>query len=258
MANLLLSTAYGPNVLDNPLYLITLRSWAEHRPADCKMTWIVKDVPSRFVAFCRHYGCDVAEALDGDWSTDNAGERYRHWVYANLCQKTDADWVMTIDAKDTIFQGNPFQAAWLVDKRVSVSAECAKVQECEWNFNECQSLAQSLREESPTLRGAWPVVNGGFAVGRPDLMAYFCLARIGMDVKIPLHSDQASVTYLAYATGLLNVVPPSEPWVCHGFWHDQQRPFADYALFHQWNRERVLEEARVEICGRYLTKQEAA
>lgn len=251
--NLILSTAYGPSTL-HPLFLVTLRSWAVHRPANCKMLWVVNDVPPEFIAMCKHYGVDTRTA-DGDWKTDNAGERYRHWVYSKICKDIDAEWVMTIDAKDTLFQGDPFQAAWLHEQRVSVSAECVQVKDCEWNFNECNTLANSLREEAPQLSGHWPVINGGFAVGRPHLMAYFCLARIGMDAKIPIHSDQASVTYLANATGLCNIVPPDQPWVCHGHWH-QGRPYEDYALQHQWNRPAVGEARMQVVVDRYINQWE--
>lgn len=217
------------------------------------MVWIVNKPTQELVNYCQYYGVEIVVVNGENWQ--ECGWDWRHQCYGKWCMSNlDSQWVMTLDARDTLFIGNPFAYSGMTDQQVLVSAECVTHEECEWNFKEAELLDGAIKGGQTRFDWKWPVINGGFVAGTPRDVAWLCFARVGFAVKNPNHSDQIALSYMAnvFPWGLVKVVPHTEPWVGHGHhWQRMENPPA-YAVFHQWQRASVPAEMRQAVLDRYF------
>jgi hypothetical protein len=255
--NLILSCAYGP-IEQKPYHLITLRSYAElAKTAPVRMLWFCHGLDPEVLAYIQSCGVDTIDVPNGDWN--RFGWDYRWLIYAEWLKDNWNKWesVLTIDAKDTLFQSDPF--SYLPAGRICVSAEPVTYKECEWNSKEAQILINGIKPGMPAFNLKSQVINGGFIAGHPLGVLWLCMARSAMAAKWPDHSDQMGLGYIAHRLNynLIQIVKPEEPWIGHGHHYDRwPSPAPDYAIFHQWQRGKVPEDVRAAIIKRWMPELE--
>jgi hypothetical protein len=261
--DVILTVAYG-KICDYPTYRVFLNSYQTIRRDDLKLVAFGGNM-SR--AARRATVAAGVEIRDPGARFNDPGNKLRHWYFAEyLCRHRDAaGYVLTVDARDTIFQSDPFSFAPLrSDARILLSAESALVKEDPWNLQDQTAFQQAIR---PACRQGkfknWPVINGGFVAGTSAAMADFGLTRFALDARDGEATDQASLTALGNWIRTwpgYRIVGDGEPWVFHGHWLGQSDRAAalddgvvvvrstgePYRVFHQWERtvcfERLLKK----------------
>jgi hypothetical protein len=259
--DVILTVAFG-KVCDYPTYRAFLNSFqAVHR--DGLKLIVFGGRMSRGARAATQAAAELHEVNDRLSDPDC---KQRHWHYAEFLgrRREDFDRVLTVDARDTILQCDPFTYPALNSEvRVLLSAETARIHDDPWNLQGQKEFQRGLRKLCQSPFSQWPIVNGGFVAGTCDAMADFQLTRLALDARAGGGTDQSSLTALANWIADwpgYRIVGDDEPWVFHGHWmnHGTQAVVDDqgfavlrssgepYRLFHQWERtagyERLLKK----------------
>jgi hypothetical protein len=191
------------------------------------------------------------------------GNKQRHWYFAQYLatHHRELRYVLTVDARDTVFQGDPF--SFDLDDRLVFSAEDGLLGDDKWCSGDVKNLAKELRKQCYAPSSRARIINGGLVAGPAALMASFQLTRFAADMRAGKGTDQATLTALVNWTRdwpSVRVVGPDEPWAYHGHWaekrgltlNDHGHALCDrdreYLLFHQWDRH---PEARALLLDTY-------
>lgn len=166
---------------------------------------------------------------------------------------------MTVDARDSLFQCDPFCEFKLerMLNKVVLSHEAMTVSDSDWNMGDYEHVVGSLRRSAvPKDWRSRLVINGGFVQGLTQEVAWIEFARWCFDARYGLGSDQSSLGIIAYEMPVEKIVLANavNRWVAHGsgFGKDHFRDAYQWnselctlthtatgtgpAIFHQWDR----------------------
>jgi hypothetical protein len=253
--NLLLTTAHGP-LVDGPSFRMFLESYRRLRERKGRFAELVLLTGSMTPAARQLAHAAGATVVDVSADFADYGSKNRHWHMAHfLAGASEFDWAITLDARDSILQDDPFAVPPLGEscEFVVLSSEGWRVGQCYWNTQNAIDFHASLRApwHDYDYRRYW-ILNGSVAAGRVPKLAALVLARAAFDIRAGRYSDQGSYTalgnWIADWPGY-RIIGPELPLVFHGggygftegvtidcqgrALHASGRP---YAIFHQWDR----------------------
>lgn len=235
------------------LFLESYRRLREQKGPFAELVLLTGDMTPAARETVHAAGATVVD-ISADFADD--GCKNRHWHMAHfLAGATEFDWAITLDARDSILQDDPFAVPPLGEscEFVVLSSEGWRVDQCYWN-------SQNAIDFHASLRAPWreydyrqySILNGSLAAGRVPKLAGFVLARAALDIRVGRCTDQG--TYTALGNWLADwpgyrIIGPELPLVFHGggyahadgvtldpqgrALHASGRP---YAIFHQWDR----------------------
>ena len=185
--------------------------------------------------------------------------RDRWRVYAEFLNSHPCERVLITDAKDVLFNSDPFECADLSTLPPGLEEYLILVSE---GFTHGQSLwnlldQTALQEMVPDAKcEKWDVINGGVQLGTYNVMYGFCDAVYRALVTLrPNCSDQAYINYMYHTQWKLKnefvMADPYYDWFCcigepvarniHGYpidlttWHNPKLA-KPYSIVHQWER----------------------
>jgi hypothetical protein len=259
MPDLILTVAHGP-MCDDPMYRVFLNSFERNAASGgtelVVFTGAMSDAARRATE-------RVGRVVEVDENFSHSGCQRRHWYYARFLFENGHRYgrVLTVDARDTVVQHDPFGWELGEGNTLMLSAEPARTPEQGWNHRMHRKLAATLKdwfvpgerprrglsrslrlllERGPGRRPRpcegtttfwpnepWTIINGGFVLAEALPAAYFELCRVAIDAPVGATDDQATLTALGNWTrgwSGIRIAGHEEPWVYHGFWWDK-RPF---------------------------------
>lgn len=183
---------------------------------------------------------------------------YRWRVFYNfLAQTRELEHVLITDAKDVLFQGDPFDhPVFCKNDFLQLVGEGQTHEQSQWNCQDQMKFQMELEEAHNFLD--WSVANGGVQAGSNQMLQQLGLAiYAGMPLIQYKSSDQAYLNYL-YQTYLqadprVGLSEPDQDWLCLTGetlkWGANRFPMEfragtftnpelarPYAIVHQWER----------------------